>query len=132
MSDTTNPGDNANYYTDSYLIGSSYYVTEVGEFELSASPYGTYDQGGNVWEWNETALYGTSRGIRGGSYLTGGPDGMRSYYRVAANPDIGSPYVGFRIASTAVPEPALASSLVLCAAIGFGFCRRRPTSHNLV
>ncbi len=74
MSETTNPGDNANYYTDSYLIGSPYYVTEVGEFESSASPYGTYDQGGNVWEWNETALYGTLRGIRGGSYLTGGPD----------------------------------------------------------
>ncbi len=64
--------------------------------------------------------------------LPWGPDGMRSYYRVAANPDLGSPYVGFRIASIAVPEPALASSLVLCTTIGFGFCRRRSTSRNHV
>ena len=25
----------------------------MGEFENSESPYGTFDQGGNVWEWNE-------------------------------------------------------------------------------
>ena len=31
-----------------YLIGSPYYRTVVGEFELSDSPYGTFDQGGNV------------------------------------------------------------------------------------
>ena len=34
-------------------IGSPYYRTNVGEFENSASAYGTFDQGGNVWEWNE-------------------------------------------------------------------------------
>ena len=43
----------------------------VGEFENSASPYGTFDQGGNVWEWNEAVVYETHialRGLRGGSY----------------------------------------------------------------
>ena len=37
----------------------------------SASPYGTFDQGGNVWEWNETAYSvccGSYRGLRGGSF----------------------------------------------------------------
>jgi formylglycine-generating enzyme required for sulfatase activity len=29
----------------------------VGEFELSDSPYGTFDMGGNVFEWNETWIY---------------------------------------------------------------------------
>jgi sulfatase modifying factor 1 len=124
MSETTNPSNNANYYSDDYLIGSPYYVTEVGEFELSDSPYGTFDQGGNVWEWNETALFGTLRGIRAGSYLTGGADGMRSYYRVGGSPLLESPYVGFRVASIAVPEPSTIALAV--AALGaFPFRRRR-------
>ena len=53
----------------SYAIGSPYYRTVVGEFELSDSPYGTFDQGGNVWEWNETAVFSSSRGLRGGSFI---------------------------------------------------------------
>ena len=38
--------------------------TDVGAYTLSASPYGTFDQGGNVSEWNETGL-GSTLGIRG-------------------------------------------------------------------
>ena len=60
--------NNANFYQDGAytLLGCG--KTSVGEFELSASPYGTFDQGGNVWEWNETVLFGSYRGKRGGSY----------------------------------------------------------------
>jgi formylglycine-generating enzyme required for sulfatase activity len=32
------------------------YLTPVGAFSGSASYYGTYDQGGNLWEWTETML----------------------------------------------------------------------------
>jgi len=45
--------------------------TDVGAYTAkpSTSPYGTFDQGGNAWEWNETSStedgYGT-RGLRGG------------------------------------------------------------------
>ena len=28
------------------------YLTSVGAYSHSASPYGTFDQAGNVWEWN--------------------------------------------------------------------------------
>ena len=44
-SETTNPGNNANFYDSGYAIGSPYYRTVVGEFELSDSPYGTFDMG---------------------------------------------------------------------------------------
>lgn len=60
--------NNANYYSGRYVIGAPYYRTEVGAFAGSPSAYGTYDQGGNVWQMNEAVLYGTIRGLRGGSF----------------------------------------------------------------
>ena len=109
MSETTNPDNNANYHDSDYLIGSPYYRTEVGEFELSDSPYGTFDMGGNVSEWNE-ALIGMDRGARGGAYYDG------SIYLHSTRQLIGGPHykgsnLGFRVSS--VPEPATLSLLVI-------------------
>jgi formylglycine-generating enzyme len=42
-------------------------LTPVGSYTGSASPYGTFDQGGNLWEWNETITDVDKRGQRGGS-----------------------------------------------------------------
>jgi formylglycine-generating enzyme required for sulfatase activity len=61
------PGNNANCYQFDYSIGSPYWRTVVGDFENSESPYGTFDQGGNVWEWNETVI-DSYRGVRGDSF----------------------------------------------------------------
>ena len=47
---------------DGYTIGYPYYRTNVGEFENSASPYGTFDQAGNVSEWSEGV-----RGVNNGT-----------------------------------------------------------------
>jgi len=102
MTEATNPGNNAHYWDNNYLIGSPYYRTEVGEFELSDSPYGTFDMGGNVWEWNE-ALIGSSRVRRGGSYHSS-DSYLKSSTRFNNPPNVEDYHIGFRIAS--VPEPA--------------------------
>ena len=60
------PGNNANFYHWGETIGIPYYRTEVGEFENSESPYGTFDQSGNVYEWNEAILDSSYRGLRNG------------------------------------------------------------------
>ena len=64
--------NNANYYHGDYTIGKPYYRTEVGAFKNSPSPFGTFDQGGNVCEWDEHIGYElsgyASRGLRGGAF----------------------------------------------------------------
>lgn len=105
------PGNNANFYDGSYAIGSPYYRTEVGEFENSDSPYGTFDQGGNVWEWNE-AIIGSSRGRRGGSfYYSGGAGSLHASVRSYSDPASWGDYLGFRVVE--VPEPVTMLTLAL-------------------
>jgi len=114
-------GNNANYYTGSGAcpIDSDKYTTVVGEFQNSESPYGTFDQGGNVWEWNEATLSGSSRGLRGGSFIDGAGDLLASS-RTYGNPSGEDNSVGFRV--SAVPEPATMAVLTLG---GIGLLRRR-------
>ena len=91
------PGNNVTFYDGGYTIGSPYYRTEVGAHENSNSPYGTSDQGGNVWEWNE-AVIGCCRGLRGGSFDLGDTS-LRAATRDDDNPafeDIID--IGFRLA----------------------------------
>jgi sulfatase modifying factor 1 len=112
------PGNHANFINASYSIGSPYYRTEVGAFANSASPYGTYDQGGNVWEWNET-LIGTTPGMRGGAF------GYNFQYLHASqrfhdDPGHHVADVGFRVAS--IPEPRTILQITIA---GLGVLLRR-------
>ena len=102
-------GNNANIYGIPYPIQSPYYTTIVGEFQNSDSPYGTFDQGGNVWEWNE-AVSGSSRGVRGGSvdFLDGY---LQSSHRFNSVPTSEGSDIGFRVSQ--VPEPASIAVLAL-------------------
>ncbi len=65
------PGNNATFWDNGYTIGAPYYRTPVGAHENSASAYGTFDQGGNVMEWNEAVPEPDIRGLRGGSFFWG-------------------------------------------------------------
>ena len=100
-------------------VGST---TNVGTYSGDPSSYGTYDQGGNVWEWND-AVSGSSRGERGGAWSTYGyfVDGLRSSYRDFNGPTSVSSLIGFRVA--AVPEPT--SILLSMFAGGMMLIRRK-------
>ncbi|MDO8588280.1 MAG: SUMF1/EgtB/PvdO family nonheme iron enzyme [Armatimonadota bacterium] len=118
-------GNNANYYTDGPLI-TPYYRTEVGEFQNSDSPYGTFDQGGNVWEWNEAIIdpgsFYADRGVRGGSWNSGGTDGLLASYRPSITPTYEHDGFGFRVSE--VPEPSSIIALA-CGVVGLLGIRRR-------
>jgi formylglycine-generating enzyme required for sulfatase activity len=104
----------ANGYNDGYAVtGSTNFpvgnaLTDVGAYTLALSPYGTFDQGGNVYEWTEGLTSGTLRVARGGPWND-------EYYMLrASNTSVGEPYgeynhTGFRVAS--IPEPG---GITLC------------------
>jgi sulfatase modifying factor 1 len=131
------PGNNiggaanqANYYNGVYAVtqsgsysSSQNYLTDVGAFSNSGSAYGTFDQAGNVFEWND-AVIGSSRGLRGGSW-NGNGNYLQSSGRDSLDPTNEYSPVGFRVAS--VPEPSIAMLVLL----GGGACwlvRRRKAT----
>ena len=107
--------NNANCFMSGYSDPTNY-LTPVGAFTDSPGPYGTYDMGGNVYQWNEANIGGSSRGLRGGSF-NNSPNGLASADRVGGDPT-GEIYdvIGFRVAS--VPEPS-SITLVVAGALGF-------------
>jgi sulfatase modifying factor 1 len=76
------------------------------------SSYGTMGQGGNVWQWNESASDGVNndaqeyRGFRGGAWWKGASSlGSSTRYRLG--PGDSNNDIGFRVASVQdIPEPS--------------------------
>jgi formylglycine-generating enzyme required for sulfatase activity len=55
-----------------YIDPSQNYLTDVGAYSGSSSFYGTYDQNGLLYQWNDLdGTAGPSRGLRGGFYFAG-------------------------------------------------------------
>lgn len=116
---SSSPGS-ANYY---YAVDDPYHTTGFGAYPASPSGYGTFDQNGNVFEYNETliAMHGTwLPNVRGGGWNYEG-----QWLHAAASSGHGwhetDEYagVGFRVAL--IPEPCMAALLVLAGTV----CRRR-------
>jgi sulfatase modifying factor 1 len=78
-------------------------LTVKGSYTGSASPYGTFDQGGNAFEWNEAFGSGLQRVWPGGTFSSGAP-GLAAYSRYDVVSSDECDGVGFRVAAT--PEPS--------------------------
>jgi formylglycine-generating enzyme required for sulfatase activity len=84
-------------------------------------------QGGNVYEWNESAFAGTNssssegRAVRGGDWSFS-EEGLRSSVRDDIAPSVEYSSIGFRVAS--VPEPST-YALLLMAGAGWLLWKRR-------
>ena len=97
-------GQNTITTADANYGSSVGHSTDVGSYSGAPSFYGTYDQGGNVWEWNDAVIPGASRGQRGGSWYGSGGSLLQSSYRYSLTSTIETGVIGFRVAS--VPEPS--------------------------
>ena len=82
----------------------------MGAYSGTTSPYGAFDMGGNVFQWNEALISGSFRGLRGGSFDIYSSS-LASSYRNSDNPTGESSDIGFRVAS--VPEPSTAVLAVM-------------------
>jgi formylglycine-generating enzyme required for sulfatase activity len=120
----------SNGYNDGFAVtgadlfdANTNYLSDVGAYSSASSPYGTFDQGGNVRELTET-VYGTLRIEHGGSWdansvlfnLDAATRGVTTSTNETNN-------TGFRVAT--VPEPS--SIVLLATAISlfwFGWYRR--------
>jgi formylglycine-generating enzyme len=105
------------------------FLTPVGAFAASPGPYGTFDQGGDLRQWNEANLL-TTRGERGADWGDlGGNFDMKSTTRDTGwVPTTENQIIGFRIAT--VPEPGGAlllgvGALLLLMRRTCHCCRRR-------
>ena len=101
-------GNSANYGS---VVGD---LTLVGAYVGSDSLYGTFDQGGNLWEWNEALIDSSYRGLRGGSFDSSSGVLLASS-RDENVPSYESSNVGFRVAR--IPEPSTAVLAMLACGI---------------
>ena len=103
-------GNSVNYRLNKgYAVGSPYYSTDVKSYQDSASPYGTFDQNGNIYEFSDS-FYGSLRWILGGRW-SDTTDYNMSSSNLGTNVGmtVESEATGFRVArlysETTIPEP---------------------------
>ncbi len=85
------------------LSNKQNYLTPVKYFTDSASYYGTYDQAGDVYQWNDGFPSKSLRGIRGGSWDADAIV-MESISCGGRNPATAADnQIGFRVASSTLP-----------------------------
>lgn len=101
--------NNANFFSAVYsatqnatFSGTQVYLTNVGAFTGSPSPYGTFDQGGNVQEWTDGIFQTNNRTLRGGSWTL-----SSNLTKTSSRPSLPTAaedeFTGFRIAGALPP-----------------------------
>jgi formylglycine-generating enzyme required for sulfatase activity len=106
-------------------VAAGFNVTSAGSYPNSASPYGTFDQGGNVWEWNETIgvdnTFGTYlRQLRGGGFNQDA-EALAAWFNAYQHPAGYDSNIGFRLVM--LPEPST-GLLVIAGVLGLAGLRR--------
>jgi uncharacterized protein YjbI with pentapeptide repeats/formylglycine-generating enzyme required for sulfatase activity len=137
VGDISNPGTNvANFASGADWNGQVGNVTTVGSAgPWSESFYGTSDQGGNVWEWNEQLFTGFGeRGLRGGSWTDASFTLFAPNRNYSAHSDgniAGYEFsdLGFRVAS--VPEPGSLALLALALPLIVSLRRQSSPYHKV-
>jgi formylglycine-generating enzyme len=106
----------SNGYNDGYAVNGLLHrslldngTTDVGAYTQSKSFYGTFDQGGNVWEWTEhIAGTGRFRAMYGGSWANYDSAHALSSSGQGSTEAVTEFYdIGFRVARIPVPEPSM-------------------------
>lgn len=96
-------GNFANYNSGADWDGLDGNFTTVGT-NGSRSAYGTYDQSGNNYEWNDMdGSYGSSRAVRGGYWKNITPGRLSSEFRFVFGAGREVRLIGFRVASRLNP-----------------------------
>ena len=135
-------GSNSNQANYEYYNGSSYlfsvtqspdpssysssqnYWTPVGAFTNSASYYGTYDQAGDVLNWNDAVIGGAYRGLRGGDWR-GDSSFLAASSRLELRPEQVDYSTGFRVANAPEPNSVM---LIGLGTIVMASLRRKPSA----
>jgi sulfatase modifying factor 1 len=116
---------------DANYHGSPGWLNEVGSFSNDASYYGTFDQGGNVWEWTDDlpvfdSRWVETRTIRGGAMNSFGPFDLQSSERTDWDLLADDYSIGFRVTSLApIPEPSTYAAIFGSLALTVALVRRK-------
>jgi formylglycine-generating enzyme required for sulfatase activity len=96
-------------------------LTDGGAYTTSPSANGTFDQGGNVMEWNEDLFTSDSRVLRGGDWENFPSALAATTLMIGGGPSNEGNFVGFRVAM--IPEPGT-GLLVMAGLLGLAGWRR--------
>jgi sulfatase modifying factor 1 len=116
------------------LPGGPFGLTDVGAYTGTTSPYGAFDMGGNVGQWNENFVNVLDRGVRGSSFFNSfyNPNVplLQSWYVPGGVPSREVFTIGFRVASIAnIPEPSTGMlAIIACGALWW--CRSKAAGSN--
>jgi formylglycine-generating enzyme len=120
--------NNANYYVTGYTDPVNY-LTPVGAFAASPGTYGTFDQGGDFSQWDETWIsifrQGFGPEVRGGSWADYDVHLVATGFQYNELSGFEEPTIGFRLAVVGVPEPGTMMLLLAVAVSRVAYCWRR-------